>query len=54
MSDTVNKEYAFLPSKCLDPLLEKFMPAKQSVAFKRSMKAAQDEREMIDNIVEVR
>jgi hypothetical protein len=54
LSEQKNKEYAFLQRKCLDPMQDKFMPSKQSAAFKRSMKAAEHEQEAIDGVIEVR
>lgn len=53
LSDQKNKEYAFLQKKCLDPMQDKFLPSKQSAAFKKSMKAAEHERQAIDDVLEV-
>lgn len=53
LSDQRNKEYAFLQRKCLDPMQDKYLPSKQSAAFKRSMKAAENEQQAIDEVVEV-
>lgn len=53
MSDQPKKEYAFLQRRCLDPILDKHLPAKPSAAFKRSMKAAEEEQQIIDNVLEV-
>lgn len=54
LSDQKNKEYAFLQRKCLDPMHDKYLPSKQSAAFKKSMKAAESERQAIDEVLEVR
>ena len=54
MSDNPHKEYAFLQSKCLDPMEDKYLPAKQSAAFKKSMAAARSEQATIDEVLEVR
>ncbi len=53
MTEAKNKEYAFLQRKCLDPMQDKYMPAKPSAAFKRSMKAAEHEQQDIDEVLEV-
>lgn len=53
LSDQKSKEYAFLQMKCLDPMHDKFLPSKQSAAFKKSMKAAEQERQAIDEVLEV-
>ena len=53
LSEQVNKEYAFLQSKCLDPMLDQHMPPKQSAAFKKSMNAAKREQQSIDAVLEV-
>lgn len=53
LSDQRNKEYAFLQRKLLDPVQDKYLPSKQSLAFKRSMKAAETEQQAIDAVLEV-
>ena len=53
LSDQPKKEYAFLQRRCLDPILDKHLPARPSAAFKKSMKAAEAEQQIIDNVLEV-
>ena len=53
LSDQPMKEYAFLQRRCLDPILDKHLPARPSAAFKKSMKAAEAEQQIIDNVLEV-
>jgi hypothetical protein len=53
LSDQPNKEYAFLQQKCLDPIQEQYMPARQSIAFKKSMKGAEAELLAVNEVLEV-
>ena len=59
LSDSPSKEYAFLQKKCLEPLLTGPPPsttaqAKKPASFKRSMRAAELERETADKVIKVR
>jgi hypothetical protein len=59
LSDSPSKEYAFLQKKCLEPLTHTpFSPpaaqAKKPASFKRSMRAAEQERETADRVIKVR
>jgi len=57
LSDSPSKEYAFLQKKCLEPLTPFSPPAAQAkkpASFKRSMRAAEQERETADRVIKVR
>lgn len=57
LSDSPSKEYAFLQKKCLEPLTPFSPPAAQAkkpASFKRSMRAAEQERETADKVIKVR
>ena len=55
LSDSPSKEYAFLQKRCLEPLSPGSpAPIKKPASFKRSMRAAELERETVDKVVQVR